>query len=186
MDKTAGLAFWRLGRAARTIGWPAIVGAALALAAAGVFFSLVVPLQGDVAALRERLRQLETRAATTQGNIVSSQSPESQLVSFYEQLLSTQQAPEVVRRLHADAGAVGLVLESGEYLPLADPSGKLLRYQILLPVRGDYTQVRSFLARAMRDTPGLALEGIDFQCDKDDSKTLETQLRFIAYLRLAA
>lgn len=186
MDETTRLVFWRLGRAARTMGWPAIGGIALALFAAGFFVSNVVPLEGEVAALRERVRQLEARALDNQVKVVGPQRPDAQLLAFYEELPRARQAPEVVRRLHAHARAVGLVLESGEYRPLPDPSGKLVRYQILLPVKGGYPQVRDFLARAMRDTPGLALDGIGFQRDKGNSQALEAQLRFTVYLRAAA
>ncbi len=185
MDETTKLILWRLGRAARTMGWPAIGGIALAVFAAGFFVSNIVPLQGEVAALRDRVRQLETWAPDNHAKVVGPQRPDAQLLAFYEELPRARQVPEMVRRLHAHARAGGLVLESGEYRPLPDPSGKLVRYQITLPVKGGYTQVRSFLARAMRDTPGLALDGIGFQRDKDDSQALEAQLRFTVYLRAA-
>ena len=58
-----------------------------------------------------------------------------------------------------------------------------MRYQIVLPVKGSYLQVRRFLAQAMRDTPGLALEGISFQRQEGDAPVLEAQLRLTVYLR---
>ena len=94
------------------------------------------------------------------------------------------QAPDVVRELHAHAQSAGLLLERGEYLPVQEASTKLVRYQIVLPVKGSYPQVRSFLASAMRDMPELALDGIGFQREKGASAQLEVQLRFTAFLRM--
>lgn len=180
----AALASWRLQRAVRAMGWTAIGGVALAIFAAGFFLSNAMPRQKEVTALRERVRQIETRAAA-QAQVVEPERPGDQLAAFYRELPSVRQAPEVVRRLHAYARDAGLVLEQGEYRPLPHPSGKLVRYQILLPVQGGYPQVRRFLARAMRDTPGLALDGIGFLREKGDSRALEARLRLTVFLRTA-
>lgn len=180
----AALASWRLQRVVRNMGWTAIGGVALVIFAAGFFLSNVMPLQTEVTALRERVRQLETQAAA-QTQAAGPERPDDQLAAFYRELPFVRQAAEIVRRLHAYAHDAGLVLEQGEYRPLPHPSGKLVRYQILLPVQGGYPQVRRFLARAMRDTPGLALDGIGFQREKGGSRALETQLRLTVFLRTA-
>jgi hypothetical protein len=87
--------------------------------------------------------------------------------------------------LHAYARAAGLNFERGEYRPVTDGTADLVGYQITLPVRGSYPQVRRFLDRAMRHTPGLALDGITFQRE-DAGKALEAQLRFTLFLRKTA
>lgn len=185
MDATTRLTLWRVQRAVRTMGWPAIGGVALAVFAAGLFVSSVMPLQTQVAALREQVRQLETHSVGGRSRTTETAYPDAQLDAFYGEFPRRQQAPETVRRLHAHARSAGLVLERGEYRPLPDTSGKLVRYQIQLPVRGSYPQVRDFLGRAMRSTPGLALDGIGFQRE-DDSQAIEAQLRFTVFLRADA
>jgi len=44
-----------------------------------------------------------------------------------------------------------------------------MRYQVVLPVKGSYPQVKRFLAQAMHDTPGLALDAISMQRDQGGS-----------------
>ena len=184
MDAALRLALWRLERAVRAMNWATLAGVALLVFAAGFFAANVMPLRSDVARERQRLERLEAQPA----NRVPVEEPlraDAQLAAFYRALPSAPQAPEVVRRLHADARSAGLVLDRGEYRPLPDPAGKLVRYQIVLPVKGSYPQVRLFLAQAMRDMPGLSLDGIGFQRDKGDSRALEAQLRLTVFLRTA-
>jgi Tfp pilus assembly protein PilO len=181
VDARAELTLWRVRRALRSMGWPAIGGLALAVFAAGLYLSSALPLQAQVEELHARVRQLEERVGSVPARSAQLQDPDAQLTAFYEGLPRARQAPEVVRRLHSSARQSGLVLERGDYRPLPDPSGKLLRYQIQLPVRGDYPQVKAFLARALQ-TPGLALDGIGFQRE-ENSQALEAQLRFTVFLR---
>lgn len=157
-----------------------IVLAVLAL----VLYALAVrPLESQARSLRDRVAELESRAGNQRRDAQPAR-PASQLAMFYEQLPRVAQAPDVVRELHAHAQSAGLLLERGEYLPVQEASTKLVRYQIVLPVKGSYPQVRSFLASAMRDMPELALDGIGFQRDKGASAQLEVQLRFTAFLRM--
>jgi Tfp pilus assembly protein PilO len=157
-----------------------IVLVALAL---GLYALAVRPLESQAQSLRDRVAGLEAHAGNQSGNAEPVR-PASQLAAFYGQLPAVAQAPEVVRQLHAHAQSAGLMLERGEYRPLPDASAKLVRYQIVLPVKGSYPQVRHFLAGAMRDMPGLALDGIAFQRDKGAAGQLEVQLRFTAFLRM--
>ena len=176
---------WRLRRAARNLDWSALAGALLAVFAAGLYLSAVRPLEARTQGLRERVIESESRAGAPDGNAEPA-GPALQLAAFYEQLADVHQAPEVVRQLHAHAEKAGLALERGEYRPLTDASAKLVRYQIVLPVKGGYPQVRRFLAGAMQDIPGLALDGISFQRDNDASAQLEAQLRFTIFLRMSS
>ena len=57
---------------------------------------------------------------------------------------------------------------------------------MVLPVKGSYPQVKRFLAQAMRDTPGLALDSISLQRDQGGAQALEVQLRFTVFMRTAA
>ena len=56
----------------------------------------------------------------------------------------------------------------------------------VLPVRGSYPQVKRFLAQALHDTPGLALDAIGLQRDEGAGAALEVQLRFTVFMRPAA
>jgi erythromycin esterase-like protein len=185
MDAALKRLRWRLQRALYAMGWAAIGALGLALLAAGFFVLDVLPLQARVGEMRDRVQRLEARAER-QARFAEPGRPDARLAAFYEQLPAVQQAPEVVRRLHAHAEEEGLVLERGEYRPLPDPSGKLMRYQLVLPVKGSYPQVKRFLAQALREIPGLALDSISLQREQGGADALEVQLRFTVFMRTAA
>jgi Tfp pilus assembly protein PilO len=185
MDAALKLARWRLRRAVHVMGWLSLGGVALTVFAAAFALSNIVPLQAEVTALRDRVQQLETQAARFTATEPPSR-PEIRLAAFYQQLPPAEQARDVVRRLHARARDAGLVLERGDYRPQSDPAGRLMRYEIVLPVKGSYPQVKRFLAQAMADTPGLALDAIGLQREQDTSAELEVQLRFTVFMRVAA
>jgi Tfp pilus assembly protein PilO len=172
----------RLRRAARDLDGFAMTTIGLVVLALGLYALAVRPLASQAQSLRERVAGLESHAGD-QSRVAQPVRPASQLAVFYEQLPDVAQAPEVVRQLHAHAHSAGLMLERGEYRPLPDTSAKLVRYQIVLPVKGSYPQVRQFLAGAMREMPELALDSIGFLRDKGASGPLEVQLQFTAFLR---
>jgi hypothetical protein len=174
---------WRLRRLARGLHWSTVL--ALGLVAFDVTFhySAVAPLLQERTRLRAEAAKLHAvvnaspvRDATTPGD------PELDLAAFYAALASPANAPELLRRLHLTAQAHGLRLEHGEYRPLADPGGKLTRYQILLPAKGTYPEVRRFLTQAGREIPGLSLDGISFQRQKIGDEALQAQIKFTLFL----
>jgi Tfp pilus assembly protein PilO len=185
MDAALKLARWRLLRAMHAFGGLSIGGIALMIFAAGFALSNVLPLRAKVTQLRDQVVRLESQAGA-QARSAEPERPDALLAAFYEQLPSAAGAPEVVRRLHAYAREAGLVLERGEYRPVSDPSGRLMRYQMVLPVKGSYPQVKRFLAQAMRGTPGLALDAISVQRNQGGSPVLEVQLRMTVFMRSAA
>jgi Tfp pilus assembly protein PilO len=184
MDRAGPLDIPRLRRATRDLDGAALTTVVLAALALGLYIFAVRPLVPQAQSLRDRVARLESQAGSRRGDAAPAQ-PASQLAVFYQQLPPVTQAPQVVQRLHRHARSAGLQLQSGEYRPLPDPSARLVRYQIVLPVKGSYPQVRHFLAGAMGDMPELALDGVAFQRDEGGSGELEVQLRFTAFLRMS-
>jgi len=88
----------------------------------------------------------------------------------------------MLRRLHLNAEDQGLVLLQAEYRPVPDSEGKLVRYQILLPAKGTYPEIRRFLSQASRELPGLAIDGINFQRQQIGDAVLEAQIKLTLFL----
>ena len=173
---------WRARRLARSLDWFSLGGIVLVVLSLALYFYTVRPLDKRVAMLENRVAEANPSAAS-RPKATAPASPKEQLAIFYERLADARQAPEIAGRLHRYARSAGLTLERGEYRPQVDASGRFVRYQIVLPVNGTYRQIRSFIADAMRDMPGLALDGIDFKREGADLAALQAQLRFTAFLR---
>jgi hypothetical protein len=183
MDRTATqIALWRARRALLRLGWSGTAAIAAAAFAAIFFLLAIVPLQARTQVLREQVSNLEARPGPRLADTRSEDGPERQLAVFLDGLAPATDAPQILRRLHQAARETGLNFERGEYRPVSDAKSELIEYQLTLPVQGTYPQVRRFLDRAMRDTPGLALEGIGFQREQA-GHALEAQLRLTLFLR---
>ena len=90
--------------------------------------------------------------------------------------------PEWLDKVFAAAARHSVALDKGEYDPGRDKDGKLIRYQLLLPVKAAYPQVRGFLESVLQEVPAAALDSVTFQRESIASPQVEAQVRFTLML----
>lgn len=180
--KDAGLVIWRLRRLARAISWPAALAVGLLAFEAAFYFSAMAPVLDQQAKLRNEVVLLSQASAQSRGHATRISDPRTELAEFYAALAQPANAPDLLRRLHRVARDQGLTLDQAEYRPLPDPEGKLTRYQILLPAKGTYPEVRRFLVQASGDVPGLAVDSINFQRQQIGDPVVEAQIKLTLFL----
>lgn len=161
-----------------------LAGAVLALCAA---FQLAV-----VGPLRDQARQATERAAqgverarvqrAMQEQLARDDDPARQLELFYDFFDTGLKLPDALARLHNAASAHGIALEQGEYRLSKDGNGRLLRYQITLPVQGPYPSIRKFVSRALRELPAASLDQISFERAKIGENRIDAQVRLSLYI----
>jgi len=61
-----------------------------------------------------------------------------------------------------------------------------VRFQITLPVKGEYLKIRKFLAALPTVLPIVALENVQFQRQKIADPVVEAKIRLVLYLGLEA
>jgi len=161
------------------LGWPG--GAALALlAAAAVFYAVGLgPEQARLAALKREVAQLRESATRPQE---PARTPAEMLGAFTGFFPASSRLPIILGTLFDAARAQSLSLEQGEYRVSTAHVGKLVQYQITLPVRGTYPQIRRFIDTALANSLALSLDSIHFERQKIESATVEAKVRLIAYL----
>jgi hypothetical protein len=103
----------------------------------------------------------------------------------YGQLWREERFPDVLAQALASAAECGLRLDEGAYRVTRENAGQLARYQILLPVRGDYMQLRRYLAGLNASLPGLALERVQFERPKVGDAALEAHLGLVLFMERA-
>jgi len=172
---------WRVRRALYSLSWTGAAGIAALVFAAGFYIATLAPLKVQIDQGRQTLTDLYARHGRAATRIEPA-TPRHELDEFYTRLQTQENVAEVVRALHRNARAAGLRFERGDYRPQREASGKVLRYQIMLPLLGEYPKVRRFLAKSMDEEAALALDGIGFQ--KENSRgQLETQVNFTLFVR---
>lgn len=168
------------------LGWPGAAGLALLLAA-GVLQGLEVqPLRDANLAMQQRAERLAKQARPPRENEAARPADLSATLPGAERM------PEAVARLFAAANHAGLTLQQGAYRAVgdkaagektaSDKTNGLARYQISLPVTGNYPAVRAFVAEALEREPSLALDGMRLSRERMDSGEIDAELRFTLYL----
>jgi hypothetical protein len=171
----------RLQYEARRLGWQGLAGLVLIGASLVAAFSIVLPQA-------ERLRLLENEAAQLrrelprQRMMQPEQTPLEALAAFYDLLPDEHAIAGQIALLLSAASDHDLAPDKAEYAVTRSTAADFVRYQITLPVRGSYPDIRKFANQALHDLPAAALNEIAFQRENIDSDEVEARLRFTLFL----
>ncbi|QBF26678.1 pilus assembly protein PilO [Pseudomonas tructae] len=168
---------------AHKLGVVGLAGAGL-LALALLYGAAVLPGQWQHLQSLEQQRD-QARAQVVQlqqGTLKLPSVPRHELEDFHKQLPAQPQATVAIDRIYALAKAEQITLARGEYALGVDPKTQLARYQILLPVRGSYPQIRRYVHALLGQLPALVLEDIDLQRKKIGDRELTGRIRMTLYL----
>jgi hypothetical protein len=109
-------------------------------------------------------------------------SPGAQLQAFYEFFPTQQAAPNLFRTIYSAAHEESINLAQGEYKFIPAKSGRIGSYQVNLPVRGSYIQIRKFIVKVMNSVPSAALQEVSFRREAVSRADLEAKIRFSIYM----
>jgi hypothetical protein len=172
----------RLRREIGRLGKAGVVGIALTVFAAAFYISTVRPGDVSLAELREEASTLEGRLRASKLPGGRESTPEEQLAAFYAFFPAAESSPDWLKRMYAAADSRGVVLQSGEYRLIRTPGEALARYEITLPLKGSYSQIRGFVADVLAAVPAAALEEVNLRREGIESPRLDARVRFTLYL----
>lgn len=81
------------------------------------------------------------------------------------------------------AEARGVEISGTEYRLVRGKDLQLARYEMVLPLRARYPELRGFIADALRVVPALALVDVAIKREGVESELLEASLKFNLYLK---
>ena len=165
------------------LGWPGWMGGGLLLLALGYGALVLLPERQQLATLEQRTHQaVEYRVRLDKGLDMPPAAPGQQVDDFYQTLPAQLDATAAIDRIYVLAEQERISLSRGEYALGVDPKTQLVRYQILLPVRGSYPQLRRFLHGVLAELPAVVLEEVDFRRKQIIDAQLEGRIRMTLYL----
>jgi Tfp pilus assembly protein PilO len=184
---------WLLARISKKLGFFGLLGLAIMLGC-GLFFAITIqPLKNQIILTQEQLEQLEqTRpqaiiAANKQEPVINDVALD---VAAFKQLLpQANTLQHWLGLINKAAFKHGLKLNKGDYKFTQVKQGQIARnqqtssYEIVLPVTGQYAQIRQFIAHALQLQPSLALSSIKIQRDNTLSPNVEARLVFVLFLQ---
>lgn len=152
------------------------LGAAMALAAVAINRTALEPLQAQLRELQREVPRKEAQLAHLDAP-AKPLGPEAQLRQFREFFLKAGDPNDQLRRLEAIARKRGLALERADYrLNKAAADKGLDRYQVVVPLRGAYPQVRDFMMTALSELPTMALDQVQLQRKDIADTTVDAQV----------
>jgi len=177
-------AAWELHSLLRCAGTAGLAGVACALVAVLVYVLGVGPAGREIETAAHELGELQSRARQgSRGAGAGPQTTAEQLAAFYGFFPRPEALPDWLDKIYEAAAGQSLTLDKGEYSLARERDGKLLRYQLLLPVRAPYPQVRAFLETVLQEVPAAVLENVTLQRESIAAPQVDAQLRFTLMLR---
>lgn len=161
----------------------ATVGLGLLALCLTFYFSALRPAQARLGELRTNMMSLHEKIQNTAKAMRDNQgSPAEQLDVYYKFFPPQTSTPDWLDKIYKAAREQNIQLEQGEYRTSRETAGKLVRYQITLPVKGGYLQLRKFLASVLTEIPIVSLDHISFERQKIGDEVIEAKIRFTLYL----
>ncbi len=173
-----------LGHVRRWRQWlsrPALGAIALAIVAVAFNFHVLRPAQRELTILQRESAVL--RVQHRLNGSVEKENPRLQLVHFYESFPSGASAPNWLGRIHAAAEDNHLELMQGDYRVIRKRNEQLAQYQMILPVKGSYPDIRNFINAVLSDLPSISLDQIAFERQKIGESSVQATVRLTLFMR---
>lgn len=184
---------WYASQMIKKIGVLGIVALAIALGC-GLFYAFnIVPLQQKMADDANKLpptnsaQILSGKTEKSQLKVMTKQTTPEQIKRFYAQFPAAETLPNCLRLIDNIALKQRLTLNRGDYKltqikSLQSNQATLARYEIVLPVTGQYVQIRQFIAQVLHELPALALSDLQLKRESAQSPSVEARLIFVLLL----
>jgi len=181
MARISASPHWTRRRWMRLFGWPGAAGIGLLAACLAFYASVIRPAQSRLEAAHQGVIQLQ-QAGKHGAQDRRSRSPAEQLAEFYRQFPNDKNLLPWVEKIFTLAQSQKLSLDQGEYKVSSDKVGKLMRFQMTLPLKGEYPQIRKYLDSLLAEIPTVALEHLQLERQKVGVPVLEASIRLTLYL----
>ena len=149
--------------------------AAIGLLAAALLFSnfVVRPL--------ESRNSLLVETSARHGRKADAGVPGEKVAAVYAYLQKEEGTTDWLAKLHGIGAATGLQLRSASYKTLP-AEGRIVRYEMVLPVAGSYAQIRDFLKRAQAEIPVMSIDQVTLKKDEKKGGAIHAEMRLTLHM----
>lgn len=144
------------------------------------FVAAALPQERALEALKNKVKAMQQAQPGVAGQTKLTNNQALQV--FYEFLPHSDSSPYWISEIDRIARESGVELNSSDYRLMMEKDSKLVRYEILLPLRGTYPQIRAFIAEALQAIPSLVLADIALKRETIQAGRVEAHLSLHLYL----
>jgi hypothetical protein len=170
-----GLAWfrWQVLRLQRRWGWPLWFGLAVGVLAATLGY---LAWQMDVEA--KRLGAFRNGTARVEPPRPTKPVTESELKTYYAALPHEEERFALVKRVLLAAEKHGVLPQQADYKLEAEAQTKVVRYQMSLPLKGDFGKIQAFLVDVLNDNRSVAIDSLNVKRESVERGDVEARVQF--------
>lgn len=186
---------WQIRQIVKKLGLFGMLGLAIILGCGLFYASKIMPINMQILQNNKSIQQVKL-SNNEQINLSMPLNSEPQQVTndditkFYARFPNGASLPKWLSLINETALKQGLLLNRGDYKltqikasPINSKSGQLSRYEIVLPVTGQYSQIRQFVAQVLYQLPALALSEMQIKRENTLAPTVDARLVFVLMLQ---
>lgn len=184
--------YWYAAHYAKKLGIWGLLGLLLIIGSSFFYISKIPPLNESTEALilaHQQIAQSQDNDASAQQEVPPVQNTAEEIATFYERFPEAVRLPEVLATINQLANQQKIVLNSGDYKlnkikqTSAANHKTLTKYEITFPVKGPYTQIRTFVANVLEKLPAIALTDIQMSRESTMDSSVESKLVFTLFVK---
>ena len=187
--------FWQMRQIVKKLGLFGLLGLAILLGCGLFYASKIMPIYNQILQNNENLQLVklsnnEQNKLSIPINNAPQQVTKDDITKFYARFPNGDSLPKRLSLINDTAAKQGLLLNRGDYKltqikasPINSKSGQLSRYEIVLPVNGQYSQIRQFIAQVLYELPALALSEMQIKRENTLAPTVDARLVFVLMLQ---
>lgn len=172
-------AVFYLHTAQHRTGYLGVLGLLMLMLAIGIYFSLNIPQIRHLQKVEIARAQLSASQAQSMKLPIPQQ--KSRADSFSKQFPDAAHKDVALKTIIAIADKNTLPLATGKYEVLTKESGQLVFYQISFPLKGNFLQIKKFLATTLSALPNAALSQVHLHRTSAESNQVEADVIFTLY-----
>jgi hypothetical protein len=165
------------------LGTAGKVGCGLMVFSLVFFFAAVLPQRAASEMLLGKARVMKAQLRSAPETITGRKAQANPgLRDFYAFFPTIDSSPFWIKELVQIATQYGIEISGSDYRMVQEKEWALARYEMAMPIRAGYPQVRAFIADTLRTIPAMALVDVVIKRQGVESELLEASLKFNLYL----
>lgn len=174
---------WARRRWLQFFGWPGAAGAGLMAMCAALYLSTIQPAQVRLKEAHVSADSIQERVKRAANGLNRSELTQAdQLAEFYQIFPNEKSLLPWLEKIFTLAQSQGINLDQGEYKVTHDRVGRLMRFQMTLPIKSEYPQIRKYLNSLRAEIPIISMEHLQFERQKVDDPVVEAKIKLALYL----
>lgn len=187
--------YWLATAFAKKLGAWGLLGLVISVACLLFYLTQVMPLKQSILANQQSIDMQYTNQPTRKMRAYNhlqqadnlqqtpAQTTTQDIAAFYKIFPNGASLPKWLALINTAALQQHLILNHGDYKLSQTKQSQLSRYEIVLPVAGQYAQVRAFIANVLQISPALALSDVQIKRDNTLNPNVDAKLVFVLFLQ---